>query len=110
MAATSVVLALALISAVGFVRSDDEVNTRVRKKTKKLISLSFIFYAFHKVHLKVYYESLCPDSVRFIRNQLLPTWNSLGSQYLEVDFLPFGKAQVIFVCILAFVLLWHNFN
>ncbi|XP_065348186.1 GILT-like protein 1 [Cloeon dipterum] len=46
-----------------------------------------------KVHLKVYYESLCPDSVRFVRNQLIPTWNSLGGDYLQIDFLPFGKAR-----------------
>ncbi|XP_059489700.1 GILT-like protein 1 [Neocloeon triangulifer] len=46
-----------------------------------------------RVHLKVYYESLCPDSVRFVRNQLIPTWNSLGSEFLEIDFLPFGKAK-----------------
>ena len=46
-----------------------------------------------KVVIEVYYESLCPDSQRFITEQLYPTWKTLG-KYMEVKFFPFGKASV----------------
>ena len=43
--------------------------------------------------VQVYYESLCPVSIRFIKDQLYPTWEKLG-KYMEVEFVPFGKASV----------------
>nr|CAD7580578.1 unnamed protein product [Timema californicum] len=45
------------------------------------------------VNVTVFYESLCPDSIRFITQQLYPTWTQLTSEYLAVDFVPYGKAQ-----------------
>ncbi|XP_044728549.1 GILT-like protein 1 [Chrysoperla carnea] len=55
-----------------------------------------------QLQVTVYYESLCPDSVQFIRNQLYPTWKELG-QYLQINFIPFGKSSSVnggqkFVC------------
>ncbi|KAJ9582816.1 hypothetical protein L9F63_022835, partial [Diploptera punctata] len=44
------------------------------------------------VRLSVYYESLCPDSIRFIKYQLHPTYLLLGN-YMHVDFVPYGKAS-----------------
>ena len=44
--------------------------------------------------VQVYYESLCPDSIRFIKNQLMPTYEKLGN-YFDVEFVPYGKASVI---------------
>jgi len=47
------------------------------------------------IKLSVYYESLCPDSRRFINNQLYPTIQTLGgvsNLYLETEFVPYGKA------------------
>lgn len=44
--------------------------------------------------VSVYYESLCPDSIRFLTNQFTPVYNQLGSSNIEVDFLPYGKATV----------------
>ena len=41
----------------------------------------------------MYYESLCPDSRKFITQQLYPTYQNL-SQNLDVEFKPFGKASV----------------
>jgi len=46
------------------------------------------------VKVSVYYESLCPDSIRFLTNQFTPVYNQLGSSNIEVDFLPYGKATV----------------
>eukprot|EP00095_Tigriopus_kingsejongensis_P000933 maker-scaffold1003_size71949-snap-gene-0.10 protein:Tk00933 transcript:maker-scaffold1003_size71949-snap-gene-0.10-mRNA-1 annotation:"gamma-interferon-inducible lysosomal thiol reductase" len=44
-----------------------------------------------RVKLGVYYESLCPDSQNFFRDQFESTYSQLG-QYLEVYFNPFGHA------------------
>jgi hypothetical protein len=46
------------------------------------------------VKLSLYYESLCPDSINFIRFQLYPTWLLLTGEYLSIDFVPYGKATV----------------
>ena len=48
----------------------------------------------NSVKLSVYYESLCPDSIRFITTQLFPTWQHFGNDILNVDLHPFGKANV----------------
>jgi len=44
------------------------------------------------LHLKVYYESLCPDSIRFMKEQLLPTWTEL-KDIIDVDIVAYGKAE-----------------
>ncbi|XP_056639384.1 GILT-like protein 1 [Diorhabda sublineata] len=44
----------------------------------------------------VYYESLCPDSVRFIGRQLYPYWNDLVDYIDEMELVPYGKATHIF--------------
>jgi len=44
------------------------------------------------LHLKVYYESLCGDSQRFMENQLQPTWNELHD-IMVVDVVAYGKAN-----------------
>lgn len=56
--------------------------------------------------MAVYYESLCPDSIRFITTQLYPTYRELGL-YIDVEFVPYGNANVgtiIFSCAFAFIL------
>ena len=44
--------------------------------------------------MSVYYESLCPDSIRFVTKQLYPSWKHFGKDILKVDLNPFGKANV----------------
>lgn len=44
-----------------------------------------------QLRVGVYYESLCPDSIRFIENQLLPNYEHFAD-YIDLDFVPFGKA------------------
>lgn len=39
------------------------------------------------------YESLCPDSIKFINEQLYPAWNEL-KPYVNIKFVPFGKSSV----------------
>ena len=47
-----------------------------------------------KVHLDLYYESLCPDCSGFIQSQLKPTWERLhGSDIMSISLYPFGNAR-----------------
>lgn len=46
-----------------------------------------------KLHVAIYYESLCGDSIRFITNQLNPAYEDLKN-YIEILFVPFGKSWV----------------
>ena len=41
----------------------------------------------------MYFESLCPDSKAFITTQLYPAFGRLA-KYLEVNFVPYGNAEV----------------
>lgn len=43
--------------------------------------------------VNVYYQSLCPHSLQFIREQLCPTWLQLGN-YFKIEFVPYGNAKV----------------
>ncbi|CAK1587408.1 unnamed protein product [Parnassius mnemosyne] len=45
----------------------------------------------NKVKIAVYYESLCPDSKRFITTQLAPVWRDLRGA-VKVKLVPYGKA------------------
>merc|ERR1712226_1686377 len=45
------------------------------------------------VKITVFYESLCPDSKRFVTEQLYPAWGKFGKS-LRVSLKPFGKAKV----------------
>lgn len=44
-----------------------------------------------KVQVTVYYESLCPDSKKFISEQLKPTYSNFSS-YMNLTLVPFGKS------------------
>merc|ERR1712179_380414 len=43
------------------------------------------------LHLDLYYESLCPDSTRFISEQIPEMWAAL-SQEVTINFVPYGFA------------------
>ncbi|XP_052750762.1 GILT-like protein 1 isoform X2 [Galleria mellonella] len=45
----------------------------------------------HKVKIAVYYESLCPDSKRFITTQLAPVWRDFRG-VVKVKLVPYGKS------------------
>ena len=69
----------------------------LRFKMKSSILLLFFFISSsitvqeEKVSIQVYYETLCPDSIAFITQQLFPTYIKLG-KYLNVEFKPYGFA------------------
>uniref|UniRef100_A0A1I8PBL7 Uncharacterized protein n=1 Tax=Stomoxys calcitrans TaxID=35570 RepID=A0A1I8PBL7_STOCA len=44
-----------------------------------------------KLKVLVLYESLCPDSVRFMQRQLGPNYNDL-KDYIDISLVPFGKS------------------
>lgn len=47
------------------------------------------------VNITFFGESLCPDTIAFIVNQLEPTWEALGQSgdYLVIDYVPYGNAH-----------------
>ncbi|CAK1554467.1 unnamed protein product [Leptosia nina] len=45
----------------------------------------------NKVKIAVYYESLCPDSKRFITTQLAPVWRDFRGA-VKVKMVPYGKS------------------
>jgi hypothetical protein len=48
-----------------------------------------------KLNIEVYYETLCPDSKRFINNQVSKIYqNSLLQNITNVILIPYGKASV----------------
>lgn len=45
-----------------------------------------------KITVSVYYEALCPDSRRFILEQLLPAYELIPA-IIDLDLVPYGKAR-----------------
>ena len=46
-----------------------------------------------ELSLEIYYESLCPDSTRFISKQVGPMHDAIG-QDVKITFAPYGFASV----------------
>lgn len=46
-----------------------------------------------QINISIYYESLCPDSKLFITQYFYPAYE-IFSNYLNIRFIPFGKANV----------------
>jgi hypothetical protein len=60
----------------------NEVNERIDSQTG------------NTVHVSIYMEAQCPDTSRFIKRQLIPTWQRLRSTgRVEFNIVPFGKAR-----------------
>lgn len=47
-----------------------------------------------RVRVEINLESLCPDSRRFVLNQLVPTFSEL-KDVMQVDIIPFGHARTL---------------
>jgi len=46
-----------------------------------------------KVPITVYYESLCPDSAKFINEQVYPAVKNELRDHVDITWVPFGKSQ-----------------
>lgn len=55
-----------------------------------------LFY--FQVPITVYYESLCPDSAKFITEQLYPAVKGDLKDHVEITWVPFGKSKVSWWC------------
>ncbi|CAH0599424.1 unnamed protein product [Chrysodeixis includens] len=78
------------------------VNLIVKNKMKTLAVLCLVALCYgvsakskkgdeQKVKIAVYYESLCPDSKRFITAQLAPVWRDFRG-VVKVKLVPYGKS------------------
>lgn len=47
----------------------------------------------NSVQVQVYYETLCPDSIKFITTQLYPAYTTLGPEILKLELIPYGHAS-----------------
>ncbi|XP_028137093.1 GILT-like protein 1 [Diabrotica virgifera virgifera] len=65
--------------------------------TVLFVALCFAGISVQAADLKVsvYYESLCPDSIKFIKDQFNPAYSTVLKDKINVDFVPFGKATAI---------------
>ncbi|KAF4530958.1 hypothetical protein B566_EDAN011339, partial [Ephemera danica] len=68
------------------------LSTMVRSVVLLLAS-AFVAVQANPTVVSIYYESLCPDSIAFINTQFTPTYNELGKENIQVDYLPYGKAR-----------------
>lgn len=50
------------------------------------------------VKVTLYYETLCPFSIKFINDQLYPGYQKLGN-VLSLELIPFGKGKVSHTCL-----------
>jgi hypothetical protein len=74
--------------------SSSPLSSNTNNIAANTISLvSAISCILQNVHVTVYYETLCPDSQRFVTHQLYPAWKDL-KDHLVLEFVPFGKASV----------------
>ena len=46
-----------------------------------------------RLKFDLFYESLCPDSIRFIKDEVTETYEALGND-LDIRFVPYGFATV----------------
>lgn len=60
-----------------------------------------------KVKVTVYYEALCSDSRFFILKQLVPAYETIP-EYVELDLVPYGKAQVSIRIVINKIILCYS--
>jgi len=59
-----------------------------------LTIINIVMSQSNPVNVEVYFESYCPDSIRFINNQLYPAWKKFkGLDVIDLKLFPYGKAE-----------------
>lgn len=58
------------------------------------VYLCLFFVFFFQVPVTVYYESLCPDSVRAFVEQIHPVVSSPLGRFIDLMLIPYGKTSV----------------
>lgn len=54
-----------------------------------------LLFLLQTVPITLYYEALCPDSIKFFTEQLTPTYRDLNRDVnLDLQLIPFGKSQI----------------
>ncbi|CAI4222448.1 unnamed protein product [Auanema sp. JU1783] len=90
--------AFILAVLVGIVQASEIYNVTSNSTTSLLFSLDQSENAIadfkqniNKINVEIIGESLCPDTTRFLKFQLAPVWEELGSSdYLNITYHPFG--------------------
>lgn len=59
--------------------------------------------------MAIYYEALCPDSINFIQNQLIPQYPYFADA-VNLQFVPFGKSSVNVFLFTAALRLFSKLN
>lgn len=63
----------------------------------------FLFIIFQdRIKVSVYYESLCPYSINFIKSKLYPNYQQLRD-YIQIEWVPFGKTNVSNISMLIYL-------
>lgn len=78
-------LSLSLILALGALAVSLNAGSALTQQTNAVKE---------KLKVMVLYESLCPDSIRFIGSQLGPHYDGL-KDYIDITLVPFGKSKSI---------------
>ena len=86
-------LILQLFTILHFMKQRKCQNSKMNFKVLATFLLFQQIQGRESVNIQVYYESLCPDSINFITQQLYPTYQALGN-YMNIEFIPFGNADV----------------
>nr|CAI5824769.1 unnamed protein product [Callosobruchus analis] len=63
-----------------------------------LLSVLGFSQAADKLKVSLYYETLCPGCNYFIQNELYPVYSQF-EEYLFLEMVPFGNAEVSFLLI-----------
>lgn len=82
--------AVAIILLVLWLKSRGDVTDSTVIKKENVVEAEN--HDVSKVKVTVDYETLCPDSMNFVNDQLAPTFNKIGS-IMDVDLVPYGKAK-----------------
>lgn len=62
----------------------------------------FCFFYILQIKVDVYYESLCPDSQKYLTEQLYPN-SKIFAEQLDVKLIPYGKSSVSIIVLMSLI-------